>query len=73
MTILLASIPTIGHFNPILVATGTLEDADHKTAIYTTIVFRNTIERAGIRWFCLLGMPIWVCLTSVHLFVKSIR
>jgi UDP:flavonoid glycosyltransferase YjiC (YdhE family) len=50
MKILLASIPATGHFNPILVAARILKEAGHETAIYTSVVFRDTIERAGIRF-----------------------
>jgi UDP:flavonoid glycosyltransferase YjiC (YdhE family) len=51
MKILLASIPATGHFNPILVAARILKEAGHETAIYTSVVFRDKIERAGIRFF----------------------
>ncbi len=51
MKILLASIPATGHFNPILVAARILKEAGHETAIYSSVVFRDQIERAGIRFF----------------------
>jgi UDP:flavonoid glycosyltransferase YjiC (YdhE family) len=51
MKILLASIPATGHFNPILVAARILKEAGHETAIYTSVVFRDKIERAEIRFF----------------------
>jgi UDP:flavonoid glycosyltransferase YjiC (YdhE family) len=51
MKILLASIPATGHFNPILVAARILKEAGHETAIYTSVVFRDKIERAEVRFF----------------------
>ena len=51
MKILLASIPAAGHFNPILVAARILKEAGHETAIYTSVVFRDKIERAEIAFF----------------------
>ena len=53
MKILLASIPATGHFNPILVAARLLKDAGHETAIYTSVIFREKIEKAGVRFFAL--------------------
>src|ERR1700742_248877 len=50
MKILLSSIPATGHFNPILVAARILKEAGHETAIYTSVVFRDKIERAGLRF-----------------------
>jgi UDP:flavonoid glycosyltransferase YjiC (YdhE family) len=51
MKILLASIPATGHFNPVLVAARILKEAGHETAIYTSVVFRERIERAEVRFF----------------------
>jgi UDP:flavonoid glycosyltransferase YjiC (YdhE family) len=51
MKILLASIPATGHFNPILVAARILKEAGHETAIYTSLVFRDKIEKAEVRFF----------------------
>jgi len=51
MKILLASIPATGHFNPILVAARILKEAGHETAIYTSVIFRDKIEKAGVRFF----------------------
>jgi UDP:flavonoid glycosyltransferase YjiC (YdhE family) len=51
MKILLASIPATGHFNPILVAARILKEAGHETAIYTSVVFRDKIEKTGVRFF----------------------
>jgi UDP:flavonoid glycosyltransferase YjiC (YdhE family) len=51
LKILLASIPATGHFNPILVAARILKEAGHETAIYTSVVFRDKIERAGVPFF----------------------
>jgi UDP:flavonoid glycosyltransferase YjiC (YdhE family) len=51
MKILLASIPATGHFNPILVAARILKEAGHETAIYTSVVFRDKVERAEVRFF----------------------
>jgi hypothetical protein len=51
MKVLLASIPSTGHFNPILVAARTLKEAGHETAIYTSVMFRDKIEKAGVRFF----------------------
>jgi len=53
MKILLASIPATGHFNPILVAARMLKDAGHETAIYTSVIFREKVEKAGIRFIAL--------------------
>jgi UDP:flavonoid glycosyltransferase YjiC (YdhE family) len=53
MKILLASVPATGHFNPILVAAHRLKEAGHETAIYTSVIFRDRIEKAGIRFFAL--------------------
>jgi UDP:flavonoid glycosyltransferase YjiC (YdhE family) len=50
MKILLASIPATGHFSPILVAARILKEAGHETAIYTSVVFRDEIEKAGVRF-----------------------
>lgn len=50
MKILLASIPATGHFYPILVAARILKEAGHETAIYTSVIFRDRIERAGVRF-----------------------
>jgi UDP:flavonoid glycosyltransferase YjiC (YdhE family) len=50
MKILLASIPATGHFNPILVAARILKEAGHETGIYTSVVFRDKIERAGVQF-----------------------
>ena len=51
MKILLASIPATGHFNPILVAARILKEAGHETAIYTSVIFREQIEKAGVHFF----------------------
>src|ERR1700749_261789 len=50
MKVLLASTPFTGHFNPILVAARILKDAGHETAIYTSVIFRERIERERIRF-----------------------
>jgi MGT family glycosyltransferase len=50
MKVLLASIPLTGHFNPTLAAAQTLKESGHETAIYTSIIFRERIEEAGIRF-----------------------
>jgi UDP:flavonoid glycosyltransferase YjiC (YdhE family) len=50
MKVLLASIPMTGHFNPILVAARMLKESGHETAIYTGIIFRDKIEKTGIRF-----------------------
>jgi UDP:flavonoid glycosyltransferase YjiC (YdhE family) len=50
MKVLLASIPMTGHFNPILVAARILKESGHETAIYTSIIFRNKIEKNGIQF-----------------------
>jgi UDP:flavonoid glycosyltransferase YjiC (YdhE family) len=50
MKILLASTPITGHFNPILVVARILKEAGHETAIYTSVVFRDKVEKAGIRF-----------------------
>jgi UDP:flavonoid glycosyltransferase YjiC (YdhE family) len=50
LKILLASIPATGHFNPILVAARILKEAGHETAIYTSVIFRDKIEKAGVRF-----------------------
>jgi hypothetical protein len=51
MKILLASVPATGHFNPLLVAARHLKKAGHETAIYTSVLFREKIEAAGVRFF----------------------
>jgi UDP:flavonoid glycosyltransferase YjiC (YdhE family) len=51
MKILLASIPATGHFNPVFVAARILKEAGHETAIYTSVVFRDKIEKAGMQFF----------------------
>jgi MGT family glycosyltransferase len=51
MKILLASIPATGHFNPILVAARMLKEAGHDTAIYTSVMFRDKIEKAAVQFF----------------------
>jgi hypothetical protein len=53
MKILLASIPATGHFNPIFVAACMLKEAGHETGIYTSVIFRDKIEKAGVRFFAL--------------------
>jgi UDP:flavonoid glycosyltransferase YjiC (YdhE family) len=50
MKVLLASIPMTGHFNPILVAARILKESGHETAIYTSIIFRDKIEKTGIHF-----------------------
>jgi UDP:flavonoid glycosyltransferase YjiC (YdhE family) len=50
MKILLASIPATGHFNAIFVAALILKEAGHETAIYTSVIFRDKIEKAGVRF-----------------------
>ncbi len=71
MKILLASIPATGHFNPVLVAARILKEAGHETAIYTSVVFRDKIERARYDSFLFPKTPIRVCATSSHSFWKS--
>jgi UDP:flavonoid glycosyltransferase YjiC (YdhE family) len=51
MKILLASMPSTGHFNPVLVAANILKEAGHETAIYSSVVFRDQIEGAEVRFF----------------------
>jgi UDP:flavonoid glycosyltransferase YjiC (YdhE family) len=51
MKILLASTPFTGHFHPILVAARILKEAGHETAIYTSVIFREKVEKAGVRFF----------------------
>lgn len=51
MKILLASVPATGHFNPLLVAARHLKKTGHETAIYTSVLFREKIEAAGVRFF----------------------
>ena len=53
MKILLASIPATGHFNPIFVAAPMLKEAGHETGIYTSVIFRDKIEKAEVRFFAL--------------------
>jgi MGT family glycosyltransferase len=50
MKALLASIPLTGHFNPILSTARILKESGHDTAIYTSVIFRNRVEDAGIRF-----------------------
>lgn len=51
MKVLFASIPATGHLNPLLVAARILKKAGHETAIYTSVLFREKIEAAGVRFF----------------------
>jgi MGT family glycosyltransferase len=51
MKVLLASIPATGHFNPVLVAARILKKAGHEPAMYTSKLFRDKIEAAGIQFF----------------------
>jgi UDP:flavonoid glycosyltransferase YjiC (YdhE family) len=51
MKILFASIPASGHFSPLLVAARILKKAGHETAIFTSTIFREKIEAAGVRFF----------------------
>jgi UDP:flavonoid glycosyltransferase YjiC (YdhE family) len=50
MKILLASMPATGHFNPILVTARILKKEGHETAIYTSVLFRDKVEREGIKF-----------------------
>ena len=50
MKVLLASIPLTGHFNPVLAAAVILQKSGCETAIYTSIMFREKVEQAGIRF-----------------------
>ena len=50
MKVLLVCIPVTGHFNPILVAARILKEAGHETAIYTSVIFRDKVEKARIRF-----------------------
>jgi MGT family glycosyltransferase len=51
MKVLLASIPATGHFNPLLVVARILKNAGHEPAIYTSKLFRDKTEAAGIPFF----------------------
>ena len=46
--VLLASIPATGHFNPLLVVARILKKAGHEPVIYTSKLFRDKTEAAGI-------------------------
>ena len=51
MKVLLASIPATGHFNPLLVVARILKSAGHEPVIYTSKLFRDKTEAAGIPFF----------------------
>jgi UDP:flavonoid glycosyltransferase YjiC (YdhE family) len=51
MKVLLASVPLTGHFSPVLVAARHMKKAGHETAIYTSSLYREKVEAAGIRFF----------------------
>lgn len=46
--VVLASIPATGHFNPLLVIAGILKKAGHEPVVYTSKLFRDKTEAAGI-------------------------
>ena len=46
--VVLASIPATGHFNPLLVVAGILKKAGHEPVVYTSKLFRDKTEAAGI-------------------------
>jgi hypothetical protein len=41
------------NFNPILVAARMLKEAGHETGVYTSVIFRDKIEKAGVRFLAL--------------------
>lgn len=51
MKILFASIPATGHFNPLLAAARIMKKAGHETAMYTSQLFHEKTEAAGVRFF----------------------
>jgi len=51
MKVLLTSMQGTGHFNPVLVVAGMLKMAGHEPVIYTSKLFRDTTEAAGIPFF----------------------
>ena len=51
MNVLLVSSPLIGHLNPLLVAARILKNAGHDVACYTSQLFREKVEAAGLRFF----------------------
>jgi MGT family glycosyltransferase len=51
MKVLLTSIQGTGHINPVLVVAGILTKAGHEPVIYTSKLFRDKIEAAGIPFF----------------------
>src|SRR5271169_3923454 len=53
MKILIASIPGIGHVNPMLAIARVLMSEDHEVAIYTGSAFRARVEASGAEFFSL--------------------
>lgn len=53
MKILIASIPGIGHVNPMLAIARVLMTEDHEVAIYTGSAFRARVEASGAEFFSL--------------------
>src|SRR5271163_1575169 len=53
MKILIASIPGIGHVNPMLAIAQVLMTEDHEVAIYTGSAFRARVEASGAEFFSL--------------------
>jgi UDP:flavonoid glycosyltransferase YjiC (YdhE family) len=51
MKVLLTSIQGTGHFNPVLVVARILKKAGHEPVIYTSKLFRDKTEAAGIPFF----------------------
>ncbi|HEX3471930.1 MAG TPA: nucleotide disphospho-sugar-binding domain-containing protein [Silvibacterium sp.] len=73
MKVLLASIPATGHFNPLLVVARLLKKAGHEPAFYTSKLFRDKIEAAGIPFFPLPEEADQVVLDKIADFLKKNR
>jgi UDP:flavonoid glycosyltransferase YjiC (YdhE family) len=73
MKVLLASIPAIGHFNPLLVVARILKKAGHEPAIYSSKLFRDKTEASGITFFPLPEEADQVVLDRIADFFKRNR
>jgi MGT family glycosyltransferase len=73
MKVLLASIPATGHFNPVLVVAHILKKAGHEPVIYTSKLFRDKTEAAGIPFFPLPEEADQAVLDEIASFLKRNR
>jgi hypothetical protein len=73
MRILLASIPATGHFQSRHLSQPASSRKQTTTAICTSVVFHDKIEKAAVRFFPLPRDPIRVGATFSYPFSKSTR